>query len=200
MHRSHATILPSSNSLLTLWSQSLSAEATCKTRKYLDNTWFSLIRRAITIVEADFKERLNILNTSCSSLKSPLAYIDKSHSMTFPSITKRNKVHFLAELLDDDNIKMQKKIQQYATIHPALPRTENGESNSQILPDKQTFSRNTSVLSQPLALPPQHIALQYFFFYLVWQLTTSPPAQILFDSTLHFSIFLNCSRNIRKIV
>ena len=109
MHRSHATILPSSNSLLTLWSQSLSAEATCKTRKYLDNTWFSLIRRAITIVEADFKERLNILNTSCSSLKSPLAYIDKSHSMTFPSITKRNKVHLLAELLDDENIKMKKR-------------------------------------------------------------------------------------------
>ena len=107
MHRSHATILPSSNSLLTLWSQSLSAEATCKTRKYLDNTWFSLIRRPIANVEADFEERLNILLHHVH-LKS-LPYIDKSHSMTFPNITKRNKVHLLAELLDDENIKMKKR-------------------------------------------------------------------------------------------
>ena len=107
MHRSHATILPSSNSLLTLWSQSLSAEATCKTRKYLDNTWLSLIRRPATNVEADFDERLNILLHRVH-LKS-LPYINKSHSMTFLSINKRNEVHLLAELLDNDNIKMPKK-------------------------------------------------------------------------------------------
>ena len=66
--------------------------------------------------------------------------------MTLPSITKRNKVHLLAERLDDDSIKMPKKIQQYATIHPALPTTENGESTGQILPDKQILSRYPYVL------------------------------------------------------
>ena len=84
-------------------------------------------------------------------------------SMNLPSITKRNKVHLLAERLDgwmdgftigywcchrldDDSIKMPQKIQQYATIHPALPTTENGESTGQILPDKQILSRYPSVL------------------------------------------------------
>ena len=67
--------------------------------------------------------------------------------MTFPSIAKRNKAHLLAELLDDDNLKMKKNIQQYATIHPALPTTENGESTCQILPDKQSLPRNPSLLS-----------------------------------------------------
>ena len=108
----------------------------------MDNTWFSLIRRPSTNVEADFEERLNILLPHVHL--NSLPYIDKSHSMTFPSITKRNT--FTGQLLEDDDIKMPKKIQQYATIHPALPTTENGESTGQILPDKQILSRYPYVL------------------------------------------------------
>ena len=199
MHRSHATILPSSNSLLTLWSQSLSAEATCKTRKYLNNTWFSLIRRPSTNVEADFEERLNILLPHVHF--NSLPYIDKSHSMTFPSIAKRNKAHLLAELLDNDNLKMKKKIsnntqlfiqlsQQRRMVKVPVRFCQISKVSLEILPCFHNVE----------ATSPQAHCCAIFLFHLVGQLTRSPQSQILFDCNLYFSICLSCSRNIRRIV